>query len=389
MRHSSFKTALCAAFMTAVAGVQAADAIDPARQSAPPDGWAGQAGGTAGGSAAAAANVYTVSTRAQLLAAISNGGNSSKIIKLVGIVDMSEGVAFTSSADQAARGAIRLQSNTTLIGDGSNAGVVNGHIVVSKVRQVIIRNLKLVNPCDVGPVWDPADGATGNWNSLFDAIGITGSDHVWIDHNSFTDVPMTDNLLAVENGHVRQCHDGALDITSASDYVTVSYNAFGQHSKNILIGAGDGAIGDEGKLRVTFSHNLFRDVASRSPRVRFGQVHLFNNYYVGSRSDPVYATSYSVGVGKAARILSSNNVFEVAGARACGHVVRDFPGSTPGAFEDSGSLLNGAPLGACAVSNNVGWTPPYAFRPHPVTLVKDNALAHAGGGKFTTAASGQ
>ena len=391
MRHSNFKAVLCAALFIASGfghGARAADTIDPARQAAPLDGWASQSGGTLGGSAASADNIYTVSNRAQLLAAIQNGGTSSKIIKLVGIVDMSDGVPYSSSADQAMRGAIRLKSNTTLIGAASNSGFVNGHILLSNVSQVIIRNLKLANPCDVGPVWDPTDGSSGNWNAAFDAIGISGSDHVWIDHNSFTDAPLTDNYLVVENGHVKQCHDGALDITNASDFVTVSYNLFGQHNKNNLIGSSDSATTDEGKLRVTFSNNVFRDVASRAPRVRFGQVHLFNNYHVGAKSDPVYPASYSVGVGQAAKILSTNNVFEVTGARACADVVKDFSGSTPGAFKDTGSLLNGAALGTCGVSSSVSWTPPYAFSPRPLMLVKANALAQAGGGKLATAVTG-
>ncbi len=101
-----------------------------------------------------------------------NGGVDSKIIKLVGVLDMSEGQPYASNADQAARGAVRLKSNTTLIGD-ANSGIVNGHIILSNVSQIIIRNLKLVNPCDVAPVWDPNDGSSGNWNSAFDAISVT------------------------------------------------------------------------------------------------------------------------------------------------------------------------------------------------------------------------
>lgn len=391
MHHLAFKAALCAALLSGAAATYSAVAVtpvDPARQAAPGDGWAAQAGGTLGGSAATSDQIYTVSTRAQLLAAIFNGGVNPKIIKLRGVIDMSEGQPYTSSADQAARGAIRLRNNTTLIGEGANAGIINGHIVVSNVSQIIIRNLKLVNPCDVGPVWDPTDGSTGNWNSAFDAIGVTGSDHVWVDHVSFTDAPLTDNFLPVENGHVKQCHDGSLDITNASDYVTVSYNVFGEHNKNTLVGGSDSASADEGKLRVTFSNNVYRDIASRAPRVRYGQVHLFNNYFVGSKTHAVYPVSYSVGVAHAAKILSNNNVFEVAGARVCKDVVRDFGGAIAGAFRDSGSLLNAAPLGACDVSASVGWTPPYAYSPRPLALVKANALAQAGGGKLTTTVTG-
>jgi pectate lyase/pectin methylesterase-like acyl-CoA thioesterase len=388
MRLLAFTAALCAAFLLCAATGRTAEPVDSARQPAPLDGWASQAGGTQGGAAAPSTQIYTVNNRAQLLAAIHNGGATAKIIKLAGTIDMSEGQPFTSSADQAARGAIRLKSNTTLIGDGASSGIVNGHILASNVSQVIIRNLKLANPCEVGPVWDPTDGATGNWNSAFDAIGISASDHVWVDHVSFTDAPLTDDLLPVENGHVKQCHDGALDITNGSDYVTVSYNLFEKHNKNNLVGGSDGATGDEGKLRVTFSNNVFRDVASRAPRVRFGQVHLFNNYYAGSRSHAVYPVSYAVGVGTAAKILSHNNVFEVAGARVCPDVVKDFSGAIAGAFRDSGSLLNAAALGTCGVSDSAGWTPPYAYSVRPVALVKANALAQAGGGKLKTTVTG-
>lgn len=388
MRHSGFKAALCAAFLVVAALGHAADPVDPARQPAPADGFASQAGGTVGGSAATIDNIYTVTNRAQLLAAILNGGTNSKIIKLVGSVDMSEGVPFLNTADQAARSTIRLKSNTTLIGDGANAGIVNGTILVSGISQVIIRNLKIVNPCDVGPIFDPNDGASGNWNSAYDGIGISASDHVWIDHNSFTDLPVTDDFAPIENSRHKQCHDGALDITNASDYVTVSYNVFGQHEKNNLVGSSDSATTDEGKLHVTFSNNVYRDIASRAPRVRFGQVHVFNNYYVGSKSAPIYPHDYSIGVGNAAKIISQNNVFEVTGANGCADVVKNFATNLPGAFKDTGSVVNGAPLGACTVSNVLTWTPPYAFALRPLALVKANALAQAGGGKLVTSITG-
>lgn len=388
MKRFSFKASLRAAFMLAATFGLPAAAVDMAQQPAPTDGWASQAGGTVGGSAATSANIYTVTTRSELLAAITNGGINPKIIKLVGVLDMSEGKPFISTADQAARGAIRLKSNTTLVGDGANSGITNGFIVLSSVSQIIIRNLKLVNPCDVGPVWDPNDGATGNWNSAYDAISLTGADHVWIDHNSFTDLPVTDNFLPVENGHTKQCHDGSLDITNASDYVTVSYNVFGQHNKNNLIGSSDTATTDEGKLRITFSNNVYRDVVQRSPRVRYGQVHLFNNYYVGSKTDSIYPYSYSVGAGVNAKILSNNNVFEISGAVNCNSVVINSGGSTPGAFKDTGSVLNGAALGACSLPTTVTWTPPYAFTARPILLVKANALNQAGGGKLSTTVSG-
>ncbi|MEC5386288.1 pectinesterase family protein [Uliginosibacterium sp. H3] len=392
MRYLALRAALCATLLSALCG-QTAGAVDAAQQAAPNDGWASQAGGTTGGSAATSANIYTVSNRTQLLNAITNGGAQPKIIKVVGIIDMSEGVPFASHADQATRGAVNLKSNTTLIGDGTNSGFTNAFVTLINVSQIIIRNLKLVNPCDVSPVYDATDGAGGSYNSQFDGISIKGSDHIWIDHNSFTDAPVTDDTLPVDTSvnRLKQCHDGALDITDASDYVTISFNNFSLHNKNNLIGNSDSASGDTGHLRVTFSNNVFSNVTQRAPRVRYGQVHLFNNYYVGSQTHPVYPNDYSIGAGYASQLISDNNVFEITftGKAACDKIIVN-PNSSAvaGKFKDTGSLLNGTALSGCSLSSAVTWTIPYAYTPRASSLVKLYSLLNAGGGKLTTAISG-
>ncbi len=372
-----------------LAGSAAHAQTDPARQQAPADGWAALAGGTRGGAAAESAQIYTVANRLQLLAALEDGAGLPKIVKVVGTIDMSEGQPYASRADQANRGNVRLPSNTTLIGAGPSAGFVNAQILISGVSQVIVRNLKIVAPCDVAPVFDPSDGANGAWNAAFDAISVIASDHVWIDRNTLTDVPVTDDTLPIENGQLRQCHDGAIDITQASDHVTVSYNVVEMHNKTMLIGGSDSNTGDAGRLRVTVANNVFRDVVQRAPRVRYGQVHLFNNLHLGSRSAAPYPHSYSVGVGKAAKIISTANVHTIAGAApGCASVVTATTPDADSRFADSGSTLNGAPLGACAFGTDVGWSVPYVFRARPASLVRAHVLATAGAGKFSTAISG-
>ena len=360
----------------------AAAAPDPARQAAPSDGWANWQAGTQGGAAATDSQVFTVSNRAELLRALSSGSGP-RIVKVAATIDMSEGRPYASSHDQGLRGQVKVGSGTTLIGMGGDAGFVNAHVQVIDANQVIIRNLHFRNPCDVGPVWDPKDGAAGNWNSLFDGISVAGSSNVWIDHNSFTDAPVTDDLLALENGMRKQCHDGALDITRGSDLITVSYNHFALHEKNTLVGSGDNAKGDEGRLSVTFSNNWFENVAARSPRVRFGKVHVYNNYYSGDRAHPAYPHEYAIGVGKQARIISQNNAFDIVGARGCKDVVKT-PDNGPAerAFRDSGSLLNGQPLPACAQDAEPGWTVPYTFTALPAARVKEHVQANAGAGKL-------
>ena len=210
------------ALMLTLAGA----ATDPALQTAPADGWAALAGGTRGGSAAATSQIYTATNRTELLAAFASGGNLPKIVKVVGTIDMSDGVPYVSRADQTARATLTVPSNTTLVGAGPGAGLVNGSVSITGVTQVIVRNLKTVAPCDVAPVWDPTDGATGNWNAAFDAISVTAADHVWIDHNTITDAPVTDDTLPIENGKTKQCHDGAIDITRGADYVTLASHFF-------------------------------------------------------------------------------------------------------------------------------------------------------------------
>jgi pectate lyase/pectin methylesterase-like acyl-CoA thioesterase len=346
------------------------------RQHAPFDGWAAQEGGTRGGALAAPEHVYTVRDRAQLLAAL-QAQAPARIVRVAATIDLSEGRPFSDTEDQARRGLVRVPANTTIIGVAPGAGFVNGSLLVANVAQVVIRNLAIRNPCDVGPRWDPKDGAKGNWNSSFDGITVSGAHHVWIDHNSFTDAPETDDRQPIENGMPKQCHDGALDINQAADFVSVTYNHFAQHEKNMLIGSSDRATSDRSHLRITLKGNLFEDVAERAPRVRYGQVHLLNNFYTGNRRRPVYAHHYSIGVAHASHIISHANAFEIAGASDCRQLVRD-PASSPGVFTDSGSLLNGQPLKDCPYGGNIGWRVPYSFTALAANEVARHVRENAG-----------
>ncbi|RTL39968.1 MAG: hypothetical protein EKK53_16390 [Burkholderiales bacterium] len=362
-----------------------AHALDPALQAAPADGWGA---GTVGGSAATPEHIYTVRNRAELLNALANGANAPKIIKVAGTIDMTEGTPFANTADQKVRARVKLTSNTTLIGEGPGAGFVNAWIDITSVSQVIVRNLHLVAPCDVGPVWDPTDGATGNWNSQYDAIGIVSATQVWIDRNTITDAPVTDDTLPIENGKTKQCHDGAIDITKGADLITVSYNLVTLHDKTMLIGGSDSLTSDAGKLRITIANNVFSGITQRAPRVRFGQVHVFNNYFTGSKTASLYPHLYSIGAGKQANILSHNNLFAIDGASGCDSVVTYPSSDRTGVFQDSGSLVNGAALGSCTVAAGTPFVPSYTFKPRPTALVKANNLALAGAGKLSTQISG-
>jgi pectate lyase len=131
-------------------------------------------------------------------------------------------------------------------------------------------------------------------------------------------------------------------------------------------------------------------VMERTPRVRFGKVHLYDNLFSGSKSDSVYPHQYSIGVGYKAKIISEQNLFDIDGASTCQSVV-DNPGSSskPGAITDSGSLIGSAPLqlSQCGMSSAVGWTVPYDYRGslRAASAVKAWVQAQAGPGKLVVA----
>lgn len=65
---------------------------------------------------------------------------------------------------------------------------------------------------------------------------------------------------------------------------------FAQHDKTMLIGADPSHVGDR-CIRVTIHHCFFDGTRQRQPRLRFGKVHLYNNY---TRNWGIYAVCASV-----------------------------------------------------------------------------------------------
>src|SRR5688572_2651617 len=300
---------------------------DLGREVLPPnDGWASFGTGTTGGSQAVPSQVYVVTNRAELIAALNNGvpssvspanpSNEPKIIYVDGTIDMNvddnnqplacedyyrngytleaflatydpavwgrvapsgvlEQARLASRAAQEARVRIRLGSNTTIVGVDKHATITGAWLdirgtanVAGSRTNIIVRNLTFEDTYDCFPQWSPTDGALGNWNAAYDSISLRDADHVWIDHNTFADVATDDATLPVYFGRLFQVHDGLLDITNASDLVTVSWNRFLNHDKVMLIGSSDNAPADIGKLRVTLHHNLWAGLGQRAPRVR-------------------------------------------------------------------------------------------------------------------------
>ncbi|KAL3623026.1 hypothetical protein CASFOL_031842 [Castilleja foliolosa] len=111
------------------------------------------------------------------------------------------------------------------------------------------------------------------------------SNHIWIDRCSLSDYD-----------------DGLIDITRGSTDITISRCHFSNHDKTMLIGADPSHTGDR-CIRITIHHCFFDGTRQRHPRVRFGKVHLYNNY---TRNWGIYAICASV----ESQIYSQCNIYE-------------------------------------------------------------------------------
>lgn len=276
---------------------------------------------------------------------------------------------------------IQVGANTTLIGVGTTARLLGANLII-KSDNVIVRNLTFADAFDCFPQWDPTDGSTGNWNSAFDDVSLQGGTHVWVDHNTFTDAPYPDSKEPTYFGRPYQQHDGELDITNAADLVTVEQNVFSQHDKTMLIGNSDSKTSDAGHLRVTVHHNVFDGVQERAPRVRFGQVHVYDNLY---RSGAGFA--YSLGVGKQSQIYAQNNNFQFGGGVTAADALHNWGGT---GIHAEGSVVNGASVDLVAAFNaanpgnklasTVNWTPTLYTGLQPASVLPAQLPGSAGAG---------
>ncbi len=372
------------------------DGADIARQPlAAGDGWASQDGGTRGGADALPRDLHEVHTRAELVAALAPHGRP-RIVKIAAFIELGgpesafrdpafDRAAFERAYDPATWGRkppegaleearrrsvaaqraqvmVRVPSRTTIIGSAPGAGLSGGTLLLERVSDVIVRGLRLSDAYDHFPAWDPDDNRHGEWNSLYDNISLVGATRVWIDRCTFDDGERPDDTARTVFGRLVQHHDGFLDITRESDLVTVSHNHFKAHDKTSLVGGSDRHASDEGRLRVTYRHNLWEGVLERAPRVRHGRVHVVGNVY---RVPDAARFGYSLGVGFRGQVLAEDNVWITPGVAAT-RLVRLLGGTR---FLDRGSVLDGRPVSLVqalratpagqALDDTLDWSPPY------------------------------
>ncbi|KFA71789.1 hypothetical protein S40288_07425 [Stachybotrys chartarum IBT 40288] len=171
---------------------------------------------------------------------------------------------------------VSITSNKTIFGEAGS--VIEGvGLEVKRANNVILRNLRIQRVLYEGG----------------DAISLNEATNIWIDH-----VDLSGDLTADKNDY-----DGLLDITHASDWITISNSYFHNHWKASLIGHADSnGAEDEGKLHVTFANSYFQNVNSRVPSVRYGTVHSINNLFENIGSTGINARQRS-------QVLIQSSVF--------------------------------------------------------------------------------
>ena len=301
-------------------------------------GWASQNGGTTGGGTS---SETTVTNYAQLKSAIEN--SSVKVVKVTGTITISARLSLqdqTGKTIYGTSGAKIVSTNQTK--DGS------GIISIKRCKNLIIRNLIFEGP----GAYD-----TDGWDNAV----LDDCQNVWVDHCEFRDGV-----------------DGNFDIKNKSDYITVSYTKFAylkppkaggsggsdDHRYSNLIGSSDGATADRGKLRITFARCWWAPgCRERMPRVRFGKVHLINNYFNSSVSNKCVSAGFE------ANIRVENNVFEnvkkpidlmtgYTAVTAVGNIFTNTSGNQAG--------------------SNTAFTPPYSIITLAASAVKSDVTAGAG-----------
>ncbi|WP_306369197.1 polysaccharide lyase family 1 protein [Nocardiopsis sp. CC223A] len=259
------------------------------------------------------------------------GGAAGETVTATGADELAEHLAAEEplvievSGDVDLDGTVEIGSDKTLTAAADEAAVLTGgRLVVDGAANVIVSGLTL--------------------DTAGTAVSVRGgAHHVWIDGNTLRD-----------GGG-----DPLVSVTAGADHVTVSRNHFRDAAAALSIG---GREEEPGALRVSVHHNLFDGTATRSPRVRGGEAHVFNNLYRGD-------AEYGVESGYGSAVLVEGNYFDGFGIS-----VRVDPEEPGAAFTRDNLLVDTAQPELFGSVDD----PPYAYELDDTADVPDIVSASAG-----------
>jgi pectate lyase len=175
-------------------------------------------------------------------------------------------------------------SNVSLVGV-SNRGVLDQiGVHLRGTSNIIIQNLHILNVKKSGsPISNGGD-----------AIGMESTvNNIWVDHNTLE-----------ASGGESDGYDSLLDMKAGVTNVTVSWNHYRNSSRAGLIGSSDD---DAANTNITFHHNYYENIQQRTPLLRHGLVHTYNNYWFNlSNSDMIHGINSRMG----GKVLVEGNYFK-------------------------------------------------------------------------------
>lgn len=245
-----------------------------------PIGWATMNGGVTGGGNA---NPTVVRTYSELASAL--GNESVRVVHISGTIDVS-GNRITIQ-DQSDKTIFGLPGSKLVTTDYSKSG--SGIFYIKRCSNFILQNIVF-------------EGAGAYDTDGYDNLCIDNSTNFWVDHCEFHDGT-----------------DGNFDIKNMADNISVTWCTFSyekppipggsggsdDHRYTNLIGSSASATDDRNKLNTTFQYCWWGNgCRERMPRVRFGKIHLLNNYFSSS------VANYCARAGEEANILIEGNYFE-------------------------------------------------------------------------------
>ncbi|MET8529300.1 pectate lyase [Micromonospora sp. NPDC005172] len=320
---------LPAALVTVAVGVAAGVALQgprPAAAVGAATGYATQNGGTTGG---AGGQTVRASTGTAIHAALCGRASSSTpiTIEVTGTINHGNTTKVSGASCNTADGVIELKqiSNVTIIGVGSGAVFDQLGIHIRDSRNIIIQNVTVRNVKKSG-------SPTSNGG---DAIGMESTvRNVWVDH-----------VTLEASGGESEGYDGLFDMKDDTQYVTLSYSVLRNSGRGGLIGSSES---DLSNGFVTFHHNLYQNIDSRTPLLRGGVAHIYNNSYVSLNESGINSRA-------GARARVENNHF-----RDSKDVLGTFYTDERGYWQVSGNIFD-----------NVTWSTPgsenYPAGPNPTS----------------------
>lgn len=242
-------------------------------------------------------------------------------------------------------------NNVSIIGVGNTANFTTGIKLKNGASNVIIRNVTIHNV------------NTGDK----DGIGVEGaSSNIWIDHNTFY------SSLDVDKDY----YDGMVDTKKGADKITISYNYFHDHWKASLHGYSDS---DNTTRNITFHHNRWENIGSRTPLQRFGRAHVYNNYYNNITTSGINIRMGGVALIEANYFENAKNPVTSRDSDAIGYwdLRNNYVGSGITWDQPDSETVNATNWSTTKAYGSVG----YSYSADAASCVKSVVIATAGAGK--------